>query len=180
MSKKEIDAIIDGTEMYAYAYLNREYGYGHMIVEIRLPATAKWSSRAGDLIEVRSQIGGDSNDEWARKPYAIGHRYKSGFGGVGGCSELATLEAAVKYMRRIDKTLTKLYDELGNPSNTAEYAQRALVAVGCKNLVVHPGYWASSTHNISDGELYRVGATSAHYLKQMEEELIRKFERPNN
>jgi len=170
MTKNRIDAVIDNnTESYAYAWLERSHGYGHMNVIISLAGKNEYRRPEG-CIKISSQIGGEG--EQSERIYAE----RFGFDQRYGHGSLEELEAGVKIMRKIEKRMKEMYETYGMPKTHAEFCQRILVASGAKQLIVEPNHWANGSA-MRDKEMVVVSAASAYKLEQMEKELLSFFSR---
>lgn len=171
MTKNRIDALIDDhNTSYAYAWLEKSHGYGHMIIQINMVKTGEYSYRRPDgVIKISCQIGGEGDR--CSRTYA--ERY--GFDARMGDGTLNELEAAVTIMRKIERYMRKMYEENGSAPSYANYCQRVLNGAGVKHLILSPFHW-SQGGNKRDMDLVSVGSSSAHRLDLMEKELLCVFQ----
>lgn len=173
MKSATIKAIIDGKEPYAYAFMTREHGYGHMNVRIRL-TEPQWSSRRPGSIMVSCQIGGDPDYKPHHEaPYA--QRY--GFDSENDQADLASLEQAVKMMKKIGKYLDKCHEANGNPDTYAEFCQRIVRGSGVKSLITETFEGWTNGGLMVEKDLFTVGGDSRDRLVAMEKNLIQAFAR---
>lgn len=173
MKSATIKAIIGGKEPYAYAFMTREHGYGHMNVRIRL-AESEWSSRRPGSIMVSCQIGGDPDYKPHHEaPYA--QRY--GFDSENDQADLASLESAVKMMKKIGKYMDKCYEANGNSDCYAEFCHRVVRGSGAKSLITEPHDGWANGGVMADKDLFTVGGDSRDRLAEMEKNLIQAFSR---
>lgn len=171
MTKHVIDAAIDDTSTsYAYAWLERSHGYGHMNVNIRFAGPGY--NRPGGCIKVTCQIGsGYEDSEQAHTIYCE----KYGFDQDMGNGSLEDLENAIKVMRRIKKHLGKMYDTYGNAKSYAEYCQRILMGAGVKKLIADRDGFTRTSGMMRDKHMSNVGSQSLEALENMQSHLLAAF-----
>lgn len=168
MTKNNIDAVIDdSTKSYAYAWLEKSHGYGHMNVVIMLAGDSAYRRPEG-AIKITCQIGGDGDQ--SKRVYA----QRFGFDQRYGHGSLEELELAVKMMRKIHKHMDKMYAEYGSAPTHADFCQRILLGAGVKQLIVEPNHWAGGGA-MRDKHMVGVGVASSYRLAAMEKELLQSF-----
>lgn len=161
----------DNSVIYAHAYLTKpNYGYAHMHIDIHLQGK-NYLSRPDGVVRVSCQIGGEG--EFSQRPYAENVGYDRRYGD----GSLEELEQAVKVMRKIQKKLDELYDQLGQPTCFADFAQRCLLGSGAKWLIANPHNWTNGALDPEQMEAFTIGSESRRRLDQMEQELITVFAR---
>lgn len=172
MSNSMINSIIDGKSSYAYAYMTRDHGYGHMTIDIRPAVLTEWGSRQNGIIKISCQVGGGGDFD-DRAPYAI--RY--GMSTRDDVIQLDDIEPIAKMLKKIAKYLAKVESEMGRTYNYAEFCQRILLGSGVGALITEPdGGWVAGGR-MSDKTLVTVGAASMRRLNQMQDNLIGAFSR---
>jgi hypothetical protein len=173
MSNPLIDKIIDGDAAYAYAYMTNSNGYGHMYLDIRL-AKPEYGPRTNAMIRASCQIG--SSDGYAPQHEQV-YAKKFGFRCTDDNYSLEELEAGVKVMRKVRKSMSKSEEQFGHADTFAEICQRVLLASGARALIVEPRLGFACGGYMRDKDLVSVGAASAKRFKDMEENLIAAFSR---
>lgn len=167
-----IESIIDSNSTYAYAFMTRDREYGHMSVNIRL-GEPEFGRNVGKLA-ITCQIGSyDGNFEQSSKTYA----WSFGLNSHGDALKLPELERAVKIMKKVDRYLTKIEAEYGQPKSYAEHCQRILLGSGVTALITEPNDGWANGGLMADKKLFTIGARSMCRLIEMEANLCTAFAR---
>lgn len=135
---------------YAFVKLYGDRNYGHIEVIIRNIAFSDsiWRS---PLIRVTCQIGtsdwgGLAMESQCEAPYAWHH----GIEGQSSAMTLSELEVSVKVMRRLEKKLDKMREELGIPETFSEYASRVIIASGVEVAFINDNFGGSYHCKLED------------------------------
>ena len=109
---------------------NRRNGYGHLNANV-LNIVKSWQERP--TFRITAQCG--STHDISAKPDRRFYAEKAGIECDYDPMRLNSLEQAVKYMRKIDRAVTRMYEQFGEPVDYAEFMARNLIASGAEYVV---------------------------------------------